>query len=483
MMWYKKHKLSAAWVGAAAVLLLGGCSMAPKYERPQVWTEPEWAYAQTDGNAVQAASLGWQDYFADARLQALIRLAVQNNRDLRTAALNVEAVRAQYAISVADRLPGVNASGQGSKARVAQDLSSTGRSYIGEQYSVGLGVAAFELDLFGRVKSLSDSALRQYLASAEARDAAHISLVAQVAKAYFAERTADEAMQLSQRVLATREQSQKLAQLKFKAGVISAIDLRQAESQIEAAKADYAAQTRNREQARNALALLIGQPVPADLPAAAPLNRQFKQAQLPAGLPSEVLTSRPDVRQAEYTLQAANAQIGAARAAFFPRISLTGSIGSGSTELSQLFSGGNGTWSFMPQISVPIFNWGANKANLDLTHARKNIAVAQYEQTVQAAFRDVADALVAQATLSQQLQAQQRSQKAESERYRLINMRFKYGISSSLELLDAQRQSYAADLAVLQTRLLLLNNRADVYKVLGGGLHADTRQSTVVAAP
>ena len=464
-------------LGVAAAAALSACSMAPKYAQPQVETGsfPAVSGSLNPTGQVAATRLGWQDYFADARLQALMALALENNRDLRVAALNVEAVRAQYAIARADRLPALGATGTGNKGRVAQDLSgAVGQSYITESYTAGLGVAAFELDLFGRVKSLSDNALNQYFAQTQNRDAAQISLIATVAKAYFAERSAQERMDLAARVLKSREESKKLTDLKFKSGVISAIDVRVAETQIETARADYAVAEQARTQARTALALLIGQPLPDTLPAGASLDAQFVNAELPVGLPSEILYQRPDVRAAEFALKGANANIGAARAAFFPRITLTGSIGSGSTELSGLFTGGNSTWSFMPQISLPIFTWGQNKANLDLATVRKNIAVAQYEQTVQAAFKDVADALSARGTLQRQYQAQQNSARAQADRYRLVNMRFSHGISSSLELLDAERDSYSAQQALLATRQTLLENRADVYKVLGGGLQTQT---------
>ena len=463
-------------LGVAAAAALSACSMAPKYAQPQVETGsfPAVSGSLNPSGQVAATRLGWQDYFADARLQALMALALENNRDLRVAALNVEAVRAQYAIARADRLPALGATGTGNKGRVAQDLSATGQSYITESYTAGLGIAAFELDLFGRVKSLSDNALNQYFAQTQNRDAAQISLIATVAKAYFAERSAQERMDLAARVLKSREESKKLTDLKFKSGVISAIDVRVAETQMETASADDAVAEQARTQARTALALLIGQPLPDNLPAGASLDAQFVNAELPVGLPSEILYQRPDVRAAEFALKGANANIGAARAAFFPRITLTGSIGSGSTELSGLFTGGNSTWSFMPQISLPIFTWGQNKANLDLATVRKNIAVAQYEQTVQAAFKDVADALSARGTLQRQYQAQQNSARAQADRYRLVNMRFSHGISSSLELLDAERDSYSAQQALLATRQTLLENRADVYKVLGGGLQTQT---------
>ena len=474
----KYHPYKSIPLTWAAVVLLSACSMAPIYQQPSVLVAPEFPSSsvisttptseQWDVSA--AKDLGWQQYFADARLQRLIELALSNNKDLRIAALNVETVRAQYAIARADRLPAIGATGSATKARVAEDLSNAGRSYITESYNDGLGVASFELDLFGRVKSLSDNALNQYFAQEQARDATQISLVATVAKAYFAERTAQANMDLSARVLQSREESKRLTDLKFKVGVISAVEVNEAVTQIETARADYAAAERAREQARNALALLIAQPLPADLPEQAPLDAQFANRELPTGLPSDVLLQRPDIQQAEFALKAANANIGAARAAFFPRITLIGSVGTGSTELDGLFTGGNATWSFAPQVSLPIFSWGKNKANLDVAELRKNTAIVQYEQAVQSAFRDVADAMVARRTLQQQYLAQQHSDQAMAERYRLVKMRFDHGVSSSLELLDAERSSYTSQQALLRTQQTLLENRADVYKVLGGGL-------------
>jgi len=458
--------------------------MAPRYQQPTVMVAPSFPTANiaTQTGAVAASNLGWQEYFTDARLRQLIELALANNKDLRVAALNVEAVRAQYAIARADRLPAIGATGTGTKARVAEDLSAVGRSYITESYNVGLGVTAFELDLFGRVNSLSNAALNQYFAQEQARDATQISLIASVAKAYFAQRSAQANMNLSERVLKTREESKRLTDLKFKAGVISAIDVDTAVSQIEAARSDYAAAERNRDQARNALVLLVGQPLPENLPAEAPLTAQFANSELPVGLPSEILYQRPDVRQAEFALQSANANIGAARAAFFPRISLTGTVGSGSAELSALFTGGNATWSFVPQITLPIFTWGQNKANLDLAEVRKNIAVAQYEQAIQAAFRETSDALVSRQTLQEQLQAQARQLEAEQVRYKLSDLRYTNGVASYLDLLDAQRSLFALEQSVVQVRLQQLQNQVNLYKVLGGGWTEPAAGSNAAAA-
>ena len=462
---------SRSLAAALVVTFLSGCSLMPTYERPDAPVPAGWQQPDTgDARLPAAADIGWQQYFADARLRELIGLALQNNRDLRVAALNIEAARAQYGVARADQLPTVGAGASMTRSRTAADASPSGRETLGNIYSANLASTGFELDFFGRVRSMSTAALNQYLATQEARDAAQISLIAEVAKAYVAQRTADEAMRISKMALDSREKTYRLAKLRFNAGVISAIDLRQNETLIESAHADYAAQTRLREQAGNALALLIGQPVPANLPPALPLGKQVAVNALPVGMSSDVLLRRPDIRQSEYQLQAANANIGAARAAFFPRISLTGSFGSVSRELDGLFTGPNMAWSFMPQISLPIFDFGRNQSNLDLANARKNIAVAQYEKSIQGAFREVADQLAARRTLADQLAAQERGYQAERERLRLVQMRYDNGISSSLDLLDAQRQSYALEQALLLTRQAAMNNRIDLYKVLGGGL-------------
>ena len=470
-------KFKPAISAAAVSLALSACAMIPKYEQPAV-AVPETFQHDTAPSGIVATSLGWQDYFADPRLHRLIEIALERNTDLRGAALNAEAVRAQYMISRAALLPGINASGTGQRGRVAADLSGTGSSYVSSAYNVGLGVTSYELDLFGKVRSTSQAALQSYFASVAARDATHLSLISSVAKAYFNERYAEERMALAQRVLQTREQTYKLTQLRHRAGVISAVDLRQQEALIESAKADYASAVQAREQARNAMAVLLNQPLPADLPAGLPLSRQFAIKQLPAGLSSEVLLNRPDIRAAEFALKRANANIGAARAAFFPSISLTGMIGTGSTELSGLFKGGNSTWTFAPSINLPIFNWGSNVANLDYAKIMQQAEIVNYEAAVQSAFRDVSDALVAREQLDKTYAANAQQSKAYADALRLINLRYRHGVSSALDLLDAERSSYAADTTQLATQLTLLENMADLYKALGGGLkqHTETAQ-------
>ena len=436
----------------AAAVALSACTMIPKYEQPQVEVAETFKYDTFD-DGIRAADLGWQDFFADPRLHRLIDIALERNTDLRTAALNAEIYRKQYMIARNDLLPSINASGTGTR------VGSLSGGVTRSEYTVGLGAAAYELDLFGRVRSNSQAALQGYFSVAANRDAAHLALIAAVAKAHFNELYAQESMALAQRVLKTRETTYKLSQMRHKAGVISAVDLRQQEALIESAKADYANAVKNREQARNALATLINQPLPEDLP---------------AGLSSEVLLNRPDIRAAEHSLKQANANIGAARAAFFPTISLTGSVGTASSELSGLFKSGTGIWSFAPSITLPIFNWGTNKANLDVAKLRKEAQIVAYEAAVQAAFQDVSNALVAREQLDKSYVALNKQSRAYNDSLRLINLRYKHGVSNALDLLDAERSSYGAETALLANQLTRLENLADLYKALGGGLKRET---------
>ena len=451
----------------AAAVALSACTMIPKYEQPQVEVSETFKYDTFD-DGIRAADLGWQDFFADPRLHRLIDIALERNTDLRTAALNAEIYRKQYMIARNDLLPSINASGTGTR------VGSLSGGVTRSEYTVGLGAAAYELDLFGRVRSNSQAALQGYFSVAANRDAAHLALIAAVAKAHFNELYAQESIALAQRVLKTRETTYKLSQMRHKAGVISAVDLRQQEALIESAKADYANAVKNREQARNALATLINQPLPEDLPAALPLSKQFKITRLPAGLSSEVLLNRPDIRAAEHSLKQANANIGAARAAFFPTISLTGSVGTASGELSGLFKSGTGIWSFAPSITLPIFNWGSNKANLDVATLRKEAQIVAYEAAVQAAFQDVSNALVAREQLDKSYAALNKQSRAYNDTLRLINLRYKHGVSNALDLLDAERSSYGAETALLANQLTRLENLADLYKALGGGLKRET---------
>jgi len=453
--------------------LLSGCSLAPELNKPALPTAGEYP-AEPNGYAVsdaarRAVDTGWREFFPDPRLQALIEQALENNRDLRLAVLNIEAARAAYDIQRADRLPSVNAQGQFTRARTPESVSPTGQAVTSSQYQVGLGVAAFELDFFGRVRSLSEAALAQYLATEEAARSAQISLVAEVARAYLAERALAEQLELARSTLKAREDSYKLAQQRFQAGATSALDLRQQETLLESARVSVATLVRQRAQAENALTLLVGKPL-RDLPEPVRLEEQKIVADIPAGLPSDLLTQRPDIRAAEQRLISANANIGAARAAFFPRITLTGSVGTVSSELNDLFGSGTGMWSFMPQITLPIFDAGRNRANLALSEVRKNQAIVDYERAIQVAFREVADALVARGALEEQLASQERLTAAQAERVKLAEQRYNSGVASYLDVLDAQRELFAAQQALVQVRQLRLTNAVDLYRSLGGGL-------------
>ncbi len=464
----------------AAAVLAGCASMAPTYERPAApvaGTYPGDA-ATTLNLTERASDIDWRRYFADARLQRLIELALQQNRDLRVAVLNIDRARAQYGVQRADRLPSVNAA-----ATLTRQPSSSGTQT--SLYTVGLAGTSYELDLFGRVRSLSDAALSQYLATEEGRRAAQVSLIGAVARGYLALQADDELLALTRHTLSTREESGKLTQLRFDNGASSELDVQQSRSLIESARATLAQQQRQHALDDNALVLLLGQPLPAELPASRPLADTTLGAQLGAGLPSDLLTQRPDVLQAEQALRSANANIGAARAAFFPRITLTGSAGTASSELEGLFKSGSFAWTFIPQITLPIFDSGRNQSNLDVSQANRDIALAQYEKAVQTAFREVADALAGRATWGEQLRAQQAQADAEAARFRLSDLRYRNGASSYLDLLDAQRSLFAAQQAAVQVRLAQLQNQVTLYQALGGGsgvgIGADANAGAVAA--
>lgn len=455
------------------LVCLCACSLTPTLERPAAPVPASFPmHAATPASAEPASALGWRAMFGDPRLQRLIDLALANNRDLRLAALNVEATRAMFNIQQATRLPSVSLDASHTRERaLAQGNSGESRREVNRQVAVNVGTSAFELDLFGRVRSLSDAALARYLASEQGRDAVQITLVGAVAEAYFAQRLADEQLQLTERTLADWQQSLTLARLLKQAEQNSSLDVAQAEGQVALAEADLEARRRALAQADNALQLLVGSEMPGDLPAGLPLERQSVIAPLPAGLPADLLLSRPDLRQAEQVLVAANADIGAARAAFFPQISLTASFGYASTSLGGLFDPSRQVWRFAPQISQPLFQGGRLRAELRLAKVRKSEAVAQYERAIQTAFREVADALAGTATFDRQIEAQLRAVSAAERRLALSDLRYRAGVEGRLELLDAQRQLQAARQVLLELRRAEIANRVALYKSLGGGLH------------
>jgi multidrug efflux system outer membrane protein len=453
--------------------VLTGCSLIPTYERPAAPVASSFPDAPAEQAARSASEIGWREFFPDQRLQALIAASLENNRDLRIAALRIEEARAQYNIQRADLFPTVNAGASASRARTPADLSPTGSAFVGNSYQVGLSLASYELDFFGRVRSLNEAALSQYLATEEARRAAQISLVSEVAKAYLAERAFAELEDLAQRTFEAREAGYKLSKQRFEVGASSALELRQDETLVQTARASFAQAKRQRARSTNALTLLVGKPL-AGLPPVEPFSAQNIVTDIPPGLPSDLLERRPDIRASEQRLLAANANIGAARAAFFPRISLTAGIGTASTALSGLFDAGSGAWSFVPQLVMPIFDAGRTSANLDVAQVRKNIAVADYERTIQTAFREVSDALVARGTLDEEIEAQRALQEAQAERLKLSEIRYKGGVASSLAVLDAQRDLFSAQQSLVQSRLQRLTNAIDLYRSLGGGLNETT---------
>ncbi|MDB6049028.1 MAG: nodT [Pseudomonas sp.] len=464
---------------AVTAFILSGCSLIPDYMQPAAPVPAQYpqgpAYSPTESANVAAAEQGWRQFFKDQALQQLIQTSLVNNRDLRVAALNIDAYRAQYRIQRADLYPAISANGTGSRGRTPADLSQTGTATVGGQYSATLGLSAYELDLFGRVRSLSQQALETYFSSEEARRSTQISLVANVANAYLTWVSDQEQLKLTQDTLKAFEESYKLTQRTSEVGVSSALDLAQSRTSVENARVKLAQYQRLVAQDLNSLTLLLGTGLPANLPASQPLSNDIL-ADVPEGAPSDLLQRRPDILEAEYQLKAANANIGAARAAFFPSISLTASAGTGSSDLSGLFKGGSGTWLFEPQINLPIFNAGSLRASLDYSKIQKDIGVANYERTIQTAFQEVSDGLASRQTYNEQLQAQRDLVSANQDYYRLAERRYRIGIDSNLTFLDAQRQLFAAQQSLISDRLSQLTSEVNLYKALGGGWYEQTAE-------
>ncbi|MBI1921886.1 MAG: AdeC/AdeK/OprM family multidrug efflux complex outer membrane factor [Geobacter sp.] len=461
-------------IAVLAGALAGCATMAPKYEQPASPVPAVWpsgpAYKETTAKADKpVADIPWQEFFVDEKLCKLIAQALENNRDLRVAILNIERSRAQYRIRRSDLFPKVDATAAASFQRVPEDLSSTGKATTVDQYSVNLGVSSYELDLFGRVRSLKDQALEQYLATGQARRSVQISLVSEVAADYLTLAADRERLQLAKETLANQQESYKLTRSRFEAGVSSALDLHQAQTIVDAARVDIARYTSLVAQDENALNVVVGSPVPSELLPSTLSESLTAMKDIAPGLPSDVLLRRPDILQAENLLQGANANIGAARAAFFPRITMVSSVGFGSDELAGLFASGSFAWSFAPRITVPIFTAGANQANLKVAEVDRDIAIAQYEKAIQTAFREVADALAQRGTIDDQLSAQQSLTDATAESHKLSQARYEKGVDSYLQVLDSQRSLYGAQQNLISTRLTRLANLVTLYRVLGGG--------------
>lgn len=470
--------MSLASVSRVAALCcalgLAGCaSLAPEYQRPEApvpahFPQPQADTVESDGlENVEATLQPWYEVFIDPRLQQVLELALANNRDLRMAVLNIEKARAQYRIQGAEQWPSIQASASQSAARVAG--GDTTRSYSAE-----VGLSSWELDLFGRVQSLSDQALETFLSTTQTQRSTRLSLLAEVAGQWLSVAAYQQQLELARQTLQSQQRSLELTRLRHQEGMVSGVDLASVEVSVESARADVASYDTSLAQARNALNLLAGAAVPETLLPAPQdtFDTLVALAPIPAHLSSSVLLQRPDVLAAEHGLRAANANIGAARAAFFPSVSLTAAAGVGSDSLSELFNGTQRTWSFMPSIAVPIFNAGALRAELDVATISRDISVAEYELAIQTAFREVADALDERTRIDERLAAQRALVDAAQRSHTLADARWREGVDSSLEALTAQRDLYSAQQTLIALALTEAANRVTLYKVLGGGADA-----------
>jgi multidrug efflux system outer membrane protein len=452
----------------AVAALLGGCSLAPVYQRPDAPVTAAWpqgeAYqpGKSAPDAKAAADIQWRDFITDDKLREVVGIALANNRDLRVSSLNIEKARAQYGIQRAAQLPKVSAG-------IDETASRAPGGDIARQYTGGLVFPAYELDFFGKLRNLSEAGLQTYLGTQEARNAQQISLVSEVAVAWLTLASDKERLRLAQDTLKSQQISYELSKRRFEAGATSGLDMYEAQSSVEAARNDMAIYTAQVAAGENALALLVGAPVPQSLLPQGPLDSVTQLADLPEGLPSTVLQRRPDVLEAERTLQSANANIGVARAAFFPSITLTGTAGSASNDLSGLFKAGSGAWSFIPSLRLPIFDGGVNSANLSIAKADRDIAVARYEKSIQSAFREVADALAQRGTLDERVASQTALTTASEKSFRIHEARYQKGTESYLNALVSQRAMYAAQQGLITARLAKVSNQITLYKVLGGG--------------
>ncbi|WP_029978410.1 efflux transporter outer membrane subunit [Pseudomonas sp. PH1b] len=448
-------------------LVLGGCSLAPTYERPVAPVAEHWSGARPSVSA--ASELDWQSFILDPQLRRLVGTALNNNRPLRQTLLDIEQARAQYRIQRAERVPGLSASASGNRQRLPADLASNGQSGVASTYQVGLALPEYELDLFGRVKSLSDAALQQYLATEEAARAARIALIAEVSQAYLSHDGAQRRWLLTQQTLASRESSLALISQRRASGAATALDYQEALGLVEQSRAEQESNLRQKQQAFNALVLLLGTADAVHAIAQGPHSQPMLVQDIAPGVPSALLEQRPDILAAEHRLRARNADIGAARAAFFPRISLTGSLGTSSAQVSGLFDGGSRSWSFVPTLSLPLFDAGRNRAGLSLAEARKDSAVAAYEGTIQVAFREVADALAATDTLRREEAARRALAGTSSTTLKLAKARYEGGIDSHLRYLDAQRSSFVNESALIEIGTQRQIALVDLFRSLGGG--------------
>jgi multidrug efflux system outer membrane protein len=462
------RKMTGLAIAVAASAVLAGCrTMAPEYNKPAL-PVPD-AFPDADAGAGRAAAdIPWREFFGDEKLKSLVAMALDHNRDLRSAVLNIERARALYRIQRSEQFPTVDAGASAAVQRVPQGVNGAPVGVTSDQYSASVG-ASYELDLFGRIRSLNAQALETFLATEQARRGVQIGLVSEVAQAYLTFAADREQLHLAQSTLENQRKAYELTRQRLDAGIANSLAVRQAQTSVETARADVARYTSLVSRDRNALALVVGAPVPDAMLPNGPIEQIGLLADLPAGLPSDVLQQRPDILAAEHQLRGAYANIGAARAQLFPSIRLTASAGTASAALSGLFAAGSGAWSFVPQISAPIFNAGRNRANVRVAEVDRDLAVASYEGAIQIAFREVADALADRRTLDERLSAQQALVEANADSYRLSDARFKGGVDSYLAVLDSQRSLYASQQGLIDIRLARISNLVTLYRALGGG--------------
>jgi len=476
-----KHALATAFVAALLPVFAGGCSLAPKYVQPQPPLPAEWTTGGAGTSTPGATAQDWRQVITDEPMKRLVELALANNRDLRVAALKIEKAQAQYQIQRADLLPKIDATAGANLSRTAAKLSSTGKPVTSHAYSVGLGFSSFELDLFGRIQSLKDEALENFLATEASKKSVELSLVAEVATAYLKLAADREQLALAQEILETELASYEIVKYRFDYGVANELELSQAQTTVDTARVSVASYSAQVTADENTLSVLVGMPLTAELLPAKSLADVAPLSQVPAGLPSEVLTRRPDVLAAEHQLKAANADIGAARARYFPSIGITANYGFGSNEINDLFKAASGMWAFSPQLTLPIFHTGAIRAGVKASEAERDIMVATYEKTVQTAFKEVSDALAQGASLAAQVEAQASLTQATGKSYELSTLRYENGVDSYLTKLDSQRSFASARQGLISTRLTRLANTLTLYKALGGGWSSEQAEGSPAA--
>ncbi|MBU1620712.1 MAG: efflux transporter outer membrane subunit [Gammaproteobacteria bacterium] len=465
--------VKALSVSSLALLVLSACQLAPQQQAIELPVPHNYALVSEEAG-VKAAELHWQQFFSNPKLQQLIELSLTQNKDLQIAALNVQRVRALYQIEDSALYPALNLNASGTRQHLPAGLTGTGSAQINQQYSATLGITSYELDFWGKVRNQSEQALQQLYATEQAQLSSQISLVAELANAWLSYAADQQLLELATHTLHSQQKTLELTEQSYHLGAASALTLQQVKSTVATAKVDIARYQRLLQRDKNALDLLTGVQVSADLLPDQPLSKVVQLPELPAGLPSDLLQQRPDLKAAEHDLLAANANIGIAKAAFFPSISLTANAGSASGELDNLFKGGSGSWSFMPSIHLPIFNMGRTQANLDVAETQQQVALVTYQQKIQQAFREVSDALADREGYAAQLQAQQDLANSNQQSFSLSEARFKQGVDSYLQVLDAQRSWYSAQQQLISGQHALLASQISLYKVLGGGWQSNT---------